>query len=144
MSWVTQKNTSNLHLAAKMWWISITSQLHDACFSPESGWQLPNWEEIWKEDPIPSKADYEFIFKSYAFNMFYPADLSFLVSKLPCYSCIFFEKESCRDADLLLQFCCSPCKEKILKVISWCVDWLVVLPSQFWGFFIRFSRVTNV
>lgn len=146
MSYVTQKNTSNLCLAAKMWWISRTSQRTAWCSFQSRKWMtVAKLRGNLKGRSHPLKGTgYEFVFKSFAFNMFYPADLSFLISKLPCYGFIFLEKESCRDADLLLLFCSSHFKEKALKVVSWSVDWLVVLPSQFRGFFIRFFRVTNV
>lgn len=38
MSCVTQKNTSNLHLAAKMWWISRTSQRTAQCLFHSRKW----------------------------------------------------------------------------------------------------------
>lgn len=146
MSCVTQTNTSNLRLAAKMPWISRTSQRTARCL-----FQSRKWMTVAKlRGNLKGRSHhlkgtgYESVFKSFAFNMFYPADLNLLVSQLSCYSFIFFEKESWRDADLLLWFCCSPCKEKIPKAVSQSVDWLVVLPWQFWGFLIRFFSITNV
>lgn len=144
MSCVTQKNTSNLCLAAKMWWISRRSQR-----TAQFLYQSKKWMTVAKlrgnlkgrSHPLEG-TDCEFVFKSFAFNMFYPADLNFLISELPCYSFICFGNESCRDADPLLWFCSY--FKKILKVISWSVDWLVVLPVQFRVVFIRFFRATNV
>lgn len=120
VSCVTQKDTSNLHLAPKMGWISRTSQRTAQCLFQSRKWMtVAKLRGNLKGRSYPLKGTgYGFVFKSFAFNMFYPADLSFLISKLPCYGFIFLEKESCRDADLLLWFCCSHFKEKILKVIS--------------------------